>query len=212
MTGTTVPIIPTHETMDRLIDLGESVCARLGMQLPPLEERRDREVLKRHRLESYVGTIPHWWIAVVVEGEKNGNKEYNMVHLDICGAVVKAPGSSGDELVSLQTFSTPEYSMVPNSDKNMRHKLVMKAFTSERSNQIRGHGNQHTLIVLQPKSVRHFRCYHKDDTSTIEVTPLATFVERNPFGDDYDAKISEMVLSIQRDAVLQLPVGSEVIV
>jgi hypothetical protein len=212
VTNTTVPIISTHEQMDRLIGLGEAVCARLGMTLPPLGDSREK--LKLHRPESYVGTVPHWWVAAVVEKECGGIKEYRMVHLDICGAAYDASAlaETDDNLVSLQTFITPEYQLIPSSDKDTPHKLVMMAFTTERCD-FKGCGNMKTPVVLQPKSIRHFRCYHKNDTSTIMATPLATFVERNPLNHINDSnKIGEIVSSIRQKMILQLPVGSEVIV
>jgi hypothetical protein len=43
ITGVTVPIIATYDTMDRLSDLGESACAQLGIQYP---HKEDREKLK----------------------------------------------------------------------------------------------------------------------------------------------------------------------
>mmetsp|Transcript_16494 Transcript_16494/g.24154 ORF Transcript_16494/g.24154 Transcript_16494/m.24154 type:complete len:474 (+) Transcript_16494:242-1663(+) len=218
VTDTTIPIIATHATMDRLLDLGESVCRRLGMQAPPKDHTRTIDTMKQHRPESYTGSVPHWWIAVSVEEEiMNGKKRYYMVHLDVCGAaydrkaLVQAPSGRSETLISLQTFETPEYEMIPNSDDNLQHKLVMKAFTSKRTDNssLRG-GN--TRIALQPKSIRHFRCYHNDDTSSIEVTPLATYLERNQFSDDDSTKISEIVFSIQQNVIMQLPVGSEVTV
>lgn len=205
MTDVTLPIIATYEAQDRIIDLGEAFCSRLGWQLPPVDDEVSK-ILKRHRPESYAGAVPHWWIAVVVEGGVAGNKTYDMVHLDMCGAAynekafVEAPGG---RIVSLETFITPEYVMTPNSDKRLKHKLVMKATTSSRC---------HSRVTLQPKSIRHFRCYHKHDTSSIEVTPLDAFLERNGFSDEKSAKINEMVLSIKQDIILKLPVASEVVV
>lgn len=212
MTNTTVPIISTHEQMDHLTGLGEAVCARLGIQLPPLND--DRESLKLHRPQSYVGTVPHWWVAVVVEKENGGIKEYRMVHLDICGAAYDASAlvKTADNLVSLQTFITPEYQLMRCIDKANPHKLEMKAFTTQRCG-FKGCGNMNTPVVLQPKSIRHFRCYHNNDTSTVMATPLATFVERNPLShiDDRN-KIGGITSSIRQKMILQLPVGSEVIV
>jgi hypothetical protein len=69
-----------------------------------------------------------------------------------------------------------------------------------------------THIVLQPRSIHHFRCYHRDDTSSIEVTPLATFIERYPFIEGMITKIDAMMQFIHHDIILQLPVGSKIIV
>ena len=144
----------------------------------------------------------------------NGKKDYYMVHLDVCGAaydqkaLVAVPDDT-NTLVSLQTFITPEYAMIPNSDEHMKHKLVMKAMTSKRDNIFHGRKGRN---ALEPKSNRYFRCYHKDDTSSIEVTPLATYLERNQFNDDVAARISEIVMSIKQKVILQLPVGSVVTV
>lgn len=218
ISNTTVPIIATHETMDSCRNLKESVCFRLGMK--PLKDddarRKDIDILKKHRPESYTGALPHWWVSVVVEGssETTGFKDYYMVHLDVCGAaydsnaLVKAPES--DMLVSLQSFVTPEYEMIPYCDGALAHKLSMKAMTSQRVfNPVPG---AFPRVVLQPKNIRHFRCYHKNDTSSIEATPLVTYLERNPFSDEDGDKISDMVASIQQRVILQLPIGSKVTV
>ena len=44
------------------------------------------------------------------------------------------------------------------------------------------------------------------------MTPVVTYLERNPFNDDEGAKISDVVFSIQQNVILQLPVGSKVTV
>ena len=218
VSNTSIPSIATHETMDRLIELGEAVINRLGMQSPSLDDgqKNTRDTLKQHRPESYTGAVPHWWLAVVVEGMLCGEKNYYMVHLDMCGAayvgntaLVEAP--NGGNMTSLQVFSTPEYEMIPNISGPLKHKLAMKAITSKRcySTIIQGGAGK---VVLQPKSIRHFRCYHKNDTSSIEVTPLLTYLEQYDFGDDKSAKISEMVSSIQQEVILKLSVGSKVTV
>lgn len=215
VTDITVPSIATHETMDKLLDLGDSICSRLGMRAPN-EDRRVKDMFKQHRPESYTGCIPHWWVAVSVEKDSilTGGKCCYMVHLDVCGAaydtkaLVKAPNTN--TIVSLQAFHTPHYEMTPNSDENMTHKLLMRSMTSKRdeSSVMGGNGR----IALQPKSIRHFRCYHKNDTSSIEVTPVVTYLERNQFNDDEGAKISDVVFSILQNVILQLPVGSKVTV
>ena len=118
VTDLTLPVIATHETMDRITAMGESVCARLGMRMPP-REGHNREKLKRHRPESYTGTVPHWWVATVVEDTRTSR--HVMVHLDICGAAydpsalvatssltdIHGPPSSFDR-ISLKMFVTPD--------------------------------------------------------------------------------------------------------
>lgn len=218
VTGTTIPSIATYETMERLSDLGESVCNRLGMKAPVDDDKGKikKAALKKYRPESFAGSCPHWWVAAVFETKSviTGEKEYHMIHLDICGAaydpkaLVKAPGT--DALVSLQTFTTLEYDLRPSTDEGMQHKLSMTAVTSNRNNTfLRGENGQ---VVLQPKSIRHFRCYHKNDSSQIEATPVQTYLERNAFDDDEDARISEIVSSIHERVILKLPVGSQVTV
>ena len=153
-----------------------------------------KAALKKHRPESFAGSCPHWWVAVVFETTSalSGKKEYQMAHLDICGAaydlkaLVKAPGTS--ELVSLKTFTTVEYDLRPSCDEDMQHKLSMTAVTN--NTLLRSENGQ---VVLQPKSIRHFRCYHKNDSSHIEATPVQTYLERNAFDHDEDARISEIV-------------------
>ena len=236
ITDVTVPVIATYETMDRLSDLGQSVCRRLGTHCPSNE---DRKQWKNIRPKSYSGSVPHWWVAVVVEVEQQrhgvtATKSYEMVHLDICGAAYDAkalemtkmrPGGSST-LVPLQVFCTPEYCLVPNDDKDLGHKFVMKAFLSKRC---QGSDKQWGVIgdaavlrdriALQPKSIRHFRCYHRNDTSSIEVTPLATFIERAPLlvegissTTSMTRNIKMMKQSIQNDILQRLSIGSKIVV
>ena len=101
-----------------------------------------------------------------------GQKERLMVHLDVCGAAYDAkalvPGPRKGSLVSLQVFCTPEFQIIPNDMSGLEHKCLLLGY-------LRG-GNS---VSLQPKSTRHFRCYHRQDNSVLEVSPLATYVDRN---------------------------------
>jgi hypothetical protein len=225
VTDTTVPVIATHATMEKMYGLGEEVCFRLGMQLPD-EEGEVWTKMKKHCPEAYDTTVPHWWVAVVVVVEDQGTreKEYTMVHLDLCGAaydpssLVMAPGSG--TLVSLKVFTTPEYEMIPNTDPDMSHKLIMTPTLSSRvvGKELGTATNWKGVISLQPKSLRHFRCYHKERSlgkvtaASIEVTPLATFIERRPLEEAMNAKISDLILRLQNIHIKNLDVGSKVFV
>ena len=226
-TNLTVPVIATHEKMVHLYDLGEAQCLRLGLHRPEKESGVMKQ-MKQVQPEAYRGTVPHWWIAVVVEAPGTGGntKDYTMVHLDLCGAaydraaLVKVPDTSDDEehLVSLKVFTTPEYQMIPASaatfdDKvNLRHKMVL---TPSLSNRARA-GDEGSLavkaIVLQPKSNRYFHCYHGQKAS-VEATPLATFVERWKFDRKEErTMVEELAQSIHSKYMKVLNVGTNVVV
>ncbi|KAL7545435.1 hypothetical protein ACHAWF_008784 [Thalassiosira exigua] len=203
VTNTTVPVIASHEAMSRLHELGRDICYRLGMQLPDGDKDGRRNNMKKDFPETYVGTVPHWWVAVVT---CNGGA-YEMVHIDVCGAAYDPAAlvSTGETFVSLKVFSTQEYDLVPNTDPGMEHKLIMLPNLSKRAA-----GEMNNLISLQPKSVRHFHCHHSE--GAVEVTPLETYIERKPIDDAMVAKVRDLVQSIMRDEVKKLPVGSRVLI
>lgn len=139
-----------------------------------------------------------------------------MVHLDVCGAaydesaLAKVPGS--DSFVSLKVFSTPEYALRPNDAPGCSHKLIMLPT-------LRPSADRQNSLFLQPKSVRHFRCYHTErpipgmSPPAIEVTPLQTFLQRNESDDEMSAKIDALVETLQQPQSLRnLQVGTKVLV
>ena len=70
-----------------------------------------------------------------------------------------------------------------------------------------------TRIVLQPIYIySSFSVLSQRRCIIIEVTPLATFIERYPFIEGMPTKIDAMIQSIQHDIILQLPIGSKVVV
>jgi hypothetical protein len=229
--------------MDRQEALGQGMCHRMGLSMPEDSPkcRAFRQRLKQDRADSYSGAVPHWWVAVVVEGVNDfGAKEWMMVHLDVCGAAYDETalvssqngvggGGGGDGghgnghgslldpelLVPLKVFCTPEYEMMANLEPELKHKLILKPFISERnaeSIQDEHSTNAGTLsISLQPKSNRYFRMYHKDDTSSIEVTPLSTYLDRQPPNPKMDAGVSDIIKSIQTKVLPTIAkVGSKV--
>ena len=105
-------------------------------------------------------------MAAIVEGTSViGNKEYDMVHLDLYGsacdsnAFISHPASTDNErknrlIVPLKVFSTPDYAMTPNINPILKHKWLLKAFISERDFPISSKGSQ--TILLQPASNQYF--------------------------------------------------------
>ena len=175
--------------------------------------------------------MPHFWVAAVVEGvsEVTGaKKEWTMVHLDICGvlydetALVSSKDGtdcSGHDLdpelfVPLKVFATPEYEMVDSQNHAFPDKLVLKALLSARNQDVGPVQNPNGTpsISLQPTSNRFFRCFHKDDTSSIEATPLATYLKRQPSNsNEVDEGLMEIVKSIQTSAMPKMcTVGAQV--
>lgn len=217
VTDTTVPAIATHATMEQMYNLGGEMCIRLGKHQPDKETIKSWAKMKQHIPDAYNSTVPHWWLAVVVEGlQSTGEKAYTMIHLDLCGAaydpssLVTAPTSKA--LVSLKVFTTPEYDMVPNPE--LSHKLFMTPTLSKRA----AGGRSRPPISLQPKSLRHFRCYHMERkkvnvaAASIEVTPLEKFIEHRPIDETTNAKIKQLIHSLQNTHLKSLPEGTEVVV
>eukprot|EP00592_Proboscia_alata_P015352 CAMPEP_0194393992 /NCGR_PEP_ID=MMETSP0174-20130528/123606_1 /TAXON_ID=216777 /ORGANISM="Proboscia alata, Strain PI-D3" /LENGTH=592 /DNA_ID=CAMNT_0039189739 /DNA_START=107 /DNA_END=1885 /DNA_ORIENTATION=- len=217
VSGRIFPILATHEVMEQQIELGELGCSRLGMKIPEMTPDICSSIkqIKQHRPLSFKGSVPHWWVAVVVEGvNRIGKKEWIMVHLDICGsaydsaALVPSKETNKDSLVPLKVFCTPEYVMIPNSDPKLKHKLELKPLISERNQ-----GTETLSIALQPKSNRYFRCYHKDDTSFIGVTPIATYVEHQVTESKIDDAVNYIISYIKNDTLPSIAtIGSQVTV
>jgi len=214
----TVPCISTHQQMEKLLNMGEKACHRLGLELPE-KVSKEWNMMKKYVPDSYKTTVPHWWLAVVVEGQdtSHSEKQHTMVHLDVCGAAYdesalsKVPGN--DSLVSLKVFSTPEYELRPHMAPGLSHKLVMLPTLRPSTDRQRGR------MSHQPKSLRYFRCYHAKRPSpeispaAIEVTPLQTFLKRNEFDDAKNVIIDELVETLQQPLSLKnLRVGTKVLV
>ena len=212
ISGIVVPAMSTHENKDLLRQIGKDVCLRFGFHVPPKEA--DDEARRAQRIEAYKGTVPHWWVAVIVEGTCGEVTERRMVHLDVCGAAYDDTAFRMHEgaPVSLQVFATSEYDLVPAKmfgksigGEDLSHKFVMTSSTT-------GPGNR-KYCSLHPLSVRHLRCFHWKEKVGVEVTPVDTFIKRNMrgFPGCYDRWL-DTVVQLQHKFLLRAPAGTEVIV
>jgi len=211
VSGVVLPAIATHAVMDTMTEIGEAGCMRLGRNTPRASKVRNK--IREFNPEAYSTTVPHWWLTVIVEGQNEFSMgERSMVHLDLCGAAYDAnalvPGPTSGSLVPLQVFCTPEYLMIPNNDVELNHKFILQALVKD--------SDQCTSVTLQPKSIRHFRVYHSEGRTPLEVTPLEVFLERNSKirKDDRPTqeKIDCIVENSRHNAMIQVPVGLNVIV
>lgn len=210
VSGVVTLAIATHAVMDAMTEIGEAGCLRLGRTAPGASKSRSK--IKELRPDAYSTSVPHWWLAVVVEGQgEDEQNERSMVHIDLCGAaynenaLVSAP--SNTSLVPLQIFCTPEYAMIPNQNVELDHKLILLASVKE--------DNPNPRVTLQPESIRHFRVYHEEGRYPLEVTPLETFLERKDIHEDCyytEESIDCIIENIRNNVMIRVPAGLNVIV
>lgn len=204
----TIPSVSTYENKANLRKVSPSVLRNCGFMPPPVEPAE--EDFKKLRPKSYTGTVPHWWIAAITEGYRLGAVERRMVHLDICGAAYddKAFQVYNGSLVSLQMFCTPDYEIIPAFlvRPDLRHKFILRSRTRAKISK-----DSNRIVSLQPWSVRHFRCYHLNDSSGVEVTTLPTYIDRNMKTNSPEtATFNKSIASLRDDIVHQVPAGTEV--
>ncbi|GMH40740.1 hypothetical protein BSKO_08644 [Bryopsis sp. KO-2023] len=196
ISGVTIRVLSTYEDQDMLRSVGADVCRRVGFGVPEASAAP----------KAAMTSAPHWWVAAIVEGQG----ERRMVHVDVCGA---AYGDSGfrrqdGELVSLLVFTTPVYELCKSLPKRMvgqdlSHKFLMEPNVSTKEGKIK---------FLQPLSVRHLRSFHAKDGSSVEVTPLETFVRRRNKNGVLGAKWSRLVAALRDELVLITPPGTGFVV
>ena len=176
ISGVTIPTISTYESQDRLRELGEAACRRLGWGMPADDVESAGKKMKEARPQSYSTCVPHWWLVAIVGSERMH------VHVDLCGPTYDRGAFVEHKAFStpLHVFSTPGYFIRPHP--TLAHKFVL---TPELS----AGDPENTTISLQPMSIRHLRCFHRPDTSAVEITALDTILARELPGADSDAQL-----------------------
>eukprot|EP00439_Symbiodinium_sp_Y106_P080838 s157_g19.t1 len=112
-------------------------------------------------------TVPHWWIAAIVQGDRG----LYMVHVDLCGPAYGTFCRSTSALKSMPTgkelpldyFITPCYVMTP----------FQMFFVHPESLNYAPADAKFTAL----HQIRHLRCFYHGHSSYITATPLPSFVD-----------------------------------
>lgn len=167
--GARVSMFSTPASQLTLKMLGPEVQERLGWGVSPTftEELRDN-FIERFGEASLTQTVPHWWIAAVVQGARG----YYMAHIDLCGPAYgtfcRSPGGAvpnGKEL-TLDSFITPCYVMTPYHSQQMFivHPEVVNYVPNDA---------KFTAV----SEIRHLRCFYHGHPGYLTATPLPSFVD-----------------------------------
>jgi len=68
--GTTVPALNTHDTIEKVAGLRPEVAAALGLHSgggQDKEGKKQQARMKRDDPGLYKSTVPHWWLAAMVK-------------------------------------------------------------------------------------------------------------------------------------------------
>ncbi|CAE7409162.1 proP [Symbiodinium pilosum] len=171
VSGARVSMFSTPASQLALKTLGPEVQERLGWGVSSMftDELRDT-FAERFGEKSLSQTVPHWWIAAIVQGDYG----LYMVHIDLCGpaygtfcrstrALKSMP--NGKEL-PLDSFITPYYLMTPFQSHQM-------FFVHPESLNFAPTDAKFTAL----HEIRHLRCFYHGHSSYITATPLPSFVD-----------------------------------
>lgn len=166
--GARVSMFSTPASQLALKLLGPEVQERLGWGVSPTftEELRDNFV-ERFGETSLTETVPHWWIAAIVQGVYGAY----MVHIDLCGPAYgtfcRSRGFTlpGKEL-TLDSFITPCYLMTP------YHRQQTFMVHPENMDYV---PNDAKFTSVQ--EIRHLRCFYQGHPGYVTATPLPSFVD-----------------------------------
>lgn len=166
--GARVSMFSTPASQLALKLLGPEVQERLGWGVSPTftEELRDNFV-ERFGETSLTETVPHWWIAAIVQGVYGAY----MVHIDLCGPAYgtfcRSRGFTlpGKEL-TLDSFITPCYLMTPYHRQQtfMVHPETMDYVPNDAK-------------FTSVQEIRHLRCFYQGHPGYVTATPLPSFVD-----------------------------------
>ncbi|CAE7036686.1 proP [Symbiodinium natans] len=171
ISGARVSMFSTPASQLALKTLGPEVQQRLGWGVSSMFNDELRSTFaERFGERSLSQTVPHWWIAAVVQGDYG----LYMVHIDLCGpaygtfcrstsAMKSLP--NGKEL-PLDYFITPYYVMTPFQS----HQLF---FVHPESMNYAPADAKFTAL----HQIRHLRCFYHGHSSYITATPLPSFVD-----------------------------------
>lgn len=174
--GYTVRFPSTLESMDLLRNVTTDVRKRF--RLSTLKASSTERCRKLRDTKAYENTTPHWWVAAILEGEREGIQKRLMVHINVCGAAYDDAGLrlQGGSLVSLQVFTTPEFSLIPGEEYLVVTEEDVSKMFFMTSKLAQGYGDSQ-LNSMQPKSVRHFHCCHWEGFYHLGIANIGVLLE-----------------------------------
>lgn len=171
ISGARVSMFSTPASQLALKTLGPEVQERLGWGVSSMFDDDLRNTFaERFGERSLSQTVPHWWIAAIVQGDHG----LYMVHVDLCGPAYGTFCRSTSALKSMPTgkelpidyFITPCYVMTPFQSQQMF--FVHPEFLNYAPADAK-------FTALH--QIRHLRCFYHGHSSYITATPLPSFAD-----------------------------------
>lgn len=172
ISGARIPMFSTPASQLALRAMGNEVQERLGWGVASMfDEQLRKNFVDEFGDSSLTHTVPHWWIAAIVQGYYG---RY-MVHVDLCGPAYgtfcgRSSGGKrlpmGQEL-PLDIFVTPLWLMIPSATKHL-FLLSSEAWVDFAPEDAR---------FTDLARIRHFRCLVHGTTGYVAATPLPQYVD-----------------------------------
>jgi len=120
-------------------------------------------------LDAYRSSVPHWWVAVECDDSL-------VVHLDLCAAAYSWPLVEFQGTpVSFAAIESPLYAVAKSKGGHVKHKFHYRSYVVTAA---AAAGAQRLAPLAPPKhAARHLGALARNDGTTVEITPLQTFLD-----------------------------------